>query len=477
MISLCLVFTIFFVFQADKLNVVNEFQLNETSDSHLYPHTQVIKLGNEILTMDDITLSSALNSEPEWINSSSLIKNNKHNPALDHTSKIGIGVTEYINDSWKQKPEFLEPLVNVSNHLDNGHYDYGEGRRLVLVKSSNKKDIPAIPNITETPYGLNIHNKSSSTTEINFVSLKENEDKPTPYEFITEPLAVSDTVSFSTKIREKTELEITEPVLKPKAIQSVSHPPRMHKSQNTFRPNYGKSINVDSNKSHGNLISVTLANRKSLNLGDQLIGTTTANYVNASLTNTRGTTIPSEEGKKLLLDPLPTQSTPNGRALKKNSEPEFKNSSTQLFVVQFLPQKLISFFEQAERYARMAFLPFITSPETSRTGVSERARRIRTFNTNRWTSTTHKEANEKSDMETDESMNIVLAIATPSMVTPAASFPYTYYMPKHELWQPISRYPDGDRKYIPLAFTEPKTKFSGVPYPHNGSPTSEGKAR
>lgn len=459
---------------ADKVNEANEFHLNETSDSHLYPHTQVIKLGNEILTMDDITLSSALNSGLELINSSSLTEDNKHNPVLDNTSKIGIGVTEYINDSWKQKPEFLEPVVNVSNHLDNRHYDYGEGRHL----ASSKKDIPIISNITEIPYDLNIHNKSSSITEINFVSLrKEKEDQPTPYEFITEQLAASDTISFSTKIREKTELEITEPVLKPKAIQLVSHPPRIHKSQNTFRPNYGKSIHVESNKSQGNLISATLASRKSLNLDDHLIGTTIANYVNASLTNTRSTTIPSEDGKKLLLDPLSTQSAPNSRALKKNYESEFKNSSTQLFVVQFLPQKLISFFEQAERYARMAFLPFITSPETSKTGVSERARRIRTFNTNRWTSSTNKDANEKSDMETDESMNIVLAIATPSMVTPAASFPYTYYMPKHELWQPISRYPDGDRKYIPLAFTEPNTKFSGIPYSHTGSSISEGKAR
>lgn len=438
------------------MSLSNEYHPNETFDSHLYPHTQVVRLGNEILTMNDITLSSALNAGSEWSNSSTTFKDTKHNSSIGYNaSKIGIGVTEYLNDPWKQKPDFFEPTANVPNHLDN--FDNGEGRRLVFANPVSKNS-SIISNATEVASsGLTVTNAPGSTAVTNTLSVKSSEEKQNPYEFVTEQqLAPSDAVGFSAKVSEKTELEITEPVLKPKAVSSIPHSLRTRKSQNTFRPNYGKSINVESSKSPGPT-TVMATSRRSLNTGDRYIGTTVASYANTSVAITRATTVMPEQGDELL-DTIRTQPDFNGRALKKTHESEQKNSSTQLFVVQFLPQKLVSFFEQAERYARMAFLPFIAPQESSKsTGVG--SRRIRTFTTSRWTSAPHSEANEKYDMETEESRNIAVAIAMPPRTTSTASFPYAYHVQKQQLWQPISRYLDSDRKYIPLAATGSRIVF------------------
>lgn len=55
-------------------------------------------------------------------------------------------------------------------------------------------------------------------------------------------------------------------------------------------------------------------------------------------------------------------STPSTRRMKNlNLDKNETERSFQLFTVQLFPQRLISFLEQAERYARMAFSPFISS--------------------------------------------------------------------------------------------------------------------
>lgn len=58
--------------------------------------------------------------------------------------------------------------------------------------------------------------------------------------------------------------------------------------------------------------------------------------------------------------------TPSTRRMKNlNLDKNETERSFQLFTVQLFPQRLISFLEQAERYARMAFSPFTsTDPET-----------------------------------------------------------------------------------------------------------------
>lgn len=59
-------------------------------------------------------------------------------------------------------------------------------------------------------------------------------------------------------------------------------------------------------------------------------------------------------------------STPSTRRMKNlNLDKNDTERSFQLFTVQLFPQRLITFLEQAERYARMAFSPFTSSnPET-----------------------------------------------------------------------------------------------------------------
>jgi len=133
--------------------------------------------------------------------------------------------------------------------------------------------------------------------------------------------------------------------------------------------------------------------------------------------------------------------------------------------VQFLPQKLVSFFEQAEKYARMAFSPFVSVPESSRANP-ERARRIRAFGSSRWISgQPPNNKNERLDTESDESRIMVAVVPSPSIRITAASFPYAYQVHQQHLWQPISQLSDHDYKYIPLAGQE-----EGIPTKEPGAP-------
>lgn len=52
--------------------------------------------------------------------------------------------------------------------------------------------------------------------------------------------------------------------------------------------------------------------------------------------------------------------------LDKNENKNETERSFSLFTVQLLPQRLVSFLEQAERYARMAFSPFVSSDSETR---------------------------------------------------------------------------------------------------------------
>jgi len=393
--------------------------------------------------MNELNLSSVLSPVSDWSNSTKAnIQHISNRISLHNTSKIGIGVTEYLNDPWKQKADFLGSASN-GNHIDNVNYDNGEGRRLAFDTHASRRHAnkSTVPNITEsttgqpTSFTITMTTTTAVTTTLTPVK-SDKVDKQTLYEFVTEQQPAQSV---------RAETEITEPVLKPKVIlSSASHSMRSRKSHNVpHRPSYAKSINVSSST------TTATSSRRSLNTA----AGTVLNYANAS---TKSTTAPPEESNEFL-DLLQTQPEHNSRALKKsaNLEPEttssVKNTTSQFFVVQFLPQKLVSFLEQAERYARMAFLPFISSQESKTTGVSERSRRVRTFNSNRWTSLSPKETHDRYDMETQASETVSQVVAAPpSEKLTVASFPYAYDMPKQHFWQQISRYPATSRKYIPL---------------------------
>lgn len=394
----------------------NEFHRNHST--FVFPHTQVVRIGNEILSP-----AAKLNRSTAWISTSIMVKD-EHNLTLqDNVTRIGVGVTEYINDPWKQKPEFPEPpSVHVLNDLE-GNEDIGEGRRLVI-KSARKVNMSAA---NETSATLLVTAQPST--------FKPAGEKRNPYEFVTEkPNPES---SSKTVVDSSLESKITEPVLKPKP----STAPRAHKSQNVHRPNYGKSINV-----HNDRVSSTtdaVAGKKASN-ALAVIPSITSN--NESLSNAR---ISIESVN------LETADSSSARAESGSTKKlsDTKNITAQSFVIQFLPQKLVSFFEQAEKYARMAFSPFISTQDQSR-GNPERARRIRAFGSNRWISgQAPKNKNERLDMDSEESRIMASVVPSPIRIT-ASSFPYAYQVHQQHLWQHISQLSDHDYKYIPLVSQE-----------------------
>lgn len=385
----------------------------------------MVRIGNEILSMKDSASAAKLNRSTTWINASITVKDNLHDlTTRDNVTQIGIGVTEYINDPWKQKAEFPEPpSVHVLNDLE-GNEDVGEGRRLVI-KSARKVNVSVVNETTATPFAT----PQPST-------VKPSAEKHNPYEFVTEkPNLESNSKAV---VDSSSESNITEPVLKPKP----SSAPRARKSQNVHRPNYGKSINV-----HNDWVASStdaVAGKKASNA---LAVIPSAVPSNESGSNAR---IGTESVNLEVAD----SNSPRAESgfIKKASD--VKNTTTQSFVVQFLPQKLVSFFEQAEKYARMAFSPFISTQDSSR-GNPERARRIRAFGSNRWISGQGpKNKNERLDMDSEESRIMASVVPSPSIRITASSFPYAYQVHQQHLWQHISQLSDHDYKYIPLASQE-----------------------
>lgn len=390
----------------------------------MYLGTQVVRIGNEILAN-----RSSNNG------GNSLYASSTQN--IDNVTKIGIGVTEYINDPWKQKGDLTEVPANLHNHLDETKFDNGGGRHLVYI---NAADMEKSTNQTS-----DISSTSSAASETDSAATRKKDKNP--YEFVTEQLpaaaAASDTVIVLDTDAARLESEITEPVLKPKSSGTV----RTRKSQHTYRPQYGKSINVANPKWRSTPTTYVKALTNAMFSPSTTIS---PHYQNSS----------HSTGSSSAVTSSPDSAAGGIRSAKNTEEKPRKyddnKNSSSLFVVQFLPQKLISFFEQAERYARMAFLPFITpSDRDSAKSTTERSRRIRTFNTNRWTNVPSKETfNERHDLNVDETRNIApIVVAAPSKV---ANFPYAFHQSHNQLWQQMS-YEDTDRKYIPL--TEPKTTF------------------
>ncbi len=420
------------VFQVDKNDVFSHHPHHNHSYGNVFPHTQVVRIGNEILTKKDTAPTSALNPISQWPNLTIAIGDDKHNASVPHNvSKIGIGVTEYLNDPWKQKTEFFDsPPANVPNYLDGGGEDNGEGRRLDF-RPTKKENASRSGSTTTTnfPPTTVIAAKATSTNE-----------KRTPYEFVTEPVSLQDTVFENPKaaIIRAADSRITEPVLKPKPA-TVGDSLRTRKSQN--RPNYGKSINVN-NEWHVASTTEVANGRKLTNA----VSFPTPGYFNIS--GQRGNSRPNGDALDF---PELEKPQPNDRTLKKGYDAKPKNGSSQLFVVQFLPQRLVSFFEQAERYARLAFLPFIAPQETAKNGP-ERARRIRTL-ASRWSGAQAQEPKDKYDLETEESRIVASVVSSPAALT-TSSFPYAYQVHQQHLWQHISNLDGSEHKYIPLIHDE-----------------------
>lgn len=402
-----------FFSKANNISFASEFYRNKTLEN-LYPRTQVVRIGNEIL-----------------VNRTSHHSTNH----TDNVTKIGIGVSEYINDPWKQKTELFEAVAaNVYNHIDDTKFDNGDGRRLVYInvpkedESSNQTETSSLPsNISETD-----------------TATRKKDDKvkdKSPYEFVTEQIPAGTLVVLDSDPVKNLESEITEPVLKPKLPIGTSI--RARKSQHTYRPHYGKSINVVNPKWR---VSTSTAYVKAFP-NTLLLPSTTSHYQNSSISGSVTTIVPETVGMMRMMK--------NTEHEKTRKYDDTKNSS-QLFVVQFLPQKLISFFEQAERYARLAFLPFI-SPADSSKSATERSRRIRTFTTNRWGSNPSKDtANERRDLNVDETRNVAPVVIAPPAKTTV--FPYAFQQSQNQLWQHVL-YEDSERKYIPLTPNEPKITF------------------
>ncbi|XP_065212134.1 uncharacterized protein LOC135839840 isoform X2 [Planococcus citri] len=403
--------------EMNNAGFANEFHRNKSYEN-TYPRTQVVRIGNEILTN----------------------RNHSGSSNIDNVTKIGIGVTEYINDPWKQKGDLAEVPSNLHNHLDDTKFDNGGARHLKYI---NAVDVEKSSN-----QSLDISSTSSVASEADSSTSRKKDSNP--YEFVTEQLsaaaAASGTVVVLDSEAAKLESEITEPVLKPRASGTL----RTRKSQHTHRPQYGKSMNVV----NPNWRSTSTTYAKALANTIFLSPTTMSSHYQNS-------TVATGSGSAVTGSPSDIVNAAGGIRSTKNTEEkprkyeDGKNSSS-LFVVQFLPQKLISFFEQAERYARMAFLPFITPSERDGAkSTTERSRRIRTFSTNRWTNVASKEtSNERRDLNVDETRNVApIVVAAPAKTS---DFPYAFHQSRSQLWQQMS-YEDSERKYIPL--TEPKTTF------------------
>lgn len=126
---------------------------------------------------------------------------------------------------------------------------------------------------------------------------------------------------------------------------------------------------------------------------------------------------------------------PSNRRVKNMDLDKNNNSSLSALTIQFLPQRLISFLEQAEKYARLAFSPFLSNDNESKG-----QRRLR-FLPNLWWGKSEDRTEKKLEEEVKEkepkSEKSEHVIAIPYLETKTDMKP----------------------KYIPLTSTELDTKL------------------
>lgn len=353
--------------------------------------TQVVKIGDEIIPKKNKTISNENSID---------ITLNVDDPELNG---IGIGVTDYFKSPW-------DPLVDLGsngNSLDNSDKDNVEnsGRGFLSLESeslspnvsrsfresgsehwnvnhdsknkSDKSEADDKSAPVDVPLPTMANDSADSATytpdisiTMNYTTLEEywstsekpnTENKSTPYEFVTDkPTTVATTVreieqnvtSPKTEIGEPVlKIEIEEPVLKPKSPRSRSIS-RMNEHRWTPRED---------------LNPPAMGATESWRHWEETSGKSARNIHNISS--------------------------------KSDAHSVVEKPKSLSFTVQFLPQKLLQFLEQAEKYAKLAFSPFM-SDDKSGERSQRRLKYLPQFLFGKET-TSHKSTNESRKHETD----------------------------------------------------------------------------
>ncbi|KAL1464239.1 hypothetical protein WDU94_003905, partial [Cyamophila willieti] len=352
--------------------------------------TQVVKIGDEIIPKKNKTSTSnidiTLSADPEL-------------------NGIGVGVTDYFKSPWDPEVD----LSNTGNSLDGSDKDNAEnsGRGFLSLEkesqspnvsrsfresgsknwninhdSKNTSDQAETDSedkkviIVETALPTTTNDSDESVTYVPDISITMNyssveeywstsvkptiDNKSAPYEFVTEKSTVSTTTLKEIVNKTNTTTpkpEIKEPVLKPKSARSRSTS-RIEKTmmeQNRWKP-------------REDLNPPAMGATESWHHWEENSSKSPRNIQNLSSKSDVQTS--SEKPKSLS------------------------------FTVQFLPQKLLQFFEQAEKYAKLAFSPFMSDDKSSDNRSQRRLKYLPQFLFGKEV-TSHKPLNESKKQETD----------------------------------------------------------------------------
>lgn len=124
---------------------------------------------------------------------------------------------------------------------------------------------------------------------------------------------------------------------------------------------------------------------------------------------------------------------PSNRRVKNMDLDKNNNSTLSALTIQFLPQRLISFLEQAEKYARLAFSPFLSNDQDSKG-----QRRMRFLPSFWW---------GRSEDRTEKKLEVEVKDLKKEKSEPVIGIPY------------LETKTDPKPKYIPLTSTEIDTKL------------------
>lgn len=350
--------------------------------------TQVVKMGDEIIPKKNKTspansIDLHLNVEDSDMNS------------------IGVGVTDYFKSPW-------DPVVDLGNNgnsLDGADKDTAENGARGFLSLENENRSPNVSRSFRESGSKASHNNSkntsdnSETEDYKFASVgiplttsdKDNEefstrlpeisitmnyteleeywstsekptinDKSTPFEFVTnKPLTVTSTVRalIETNVT-SLEDEIQEPVLKPKSGRSRS---------------------------------ISRVNKRLL---DEKRWTPTENLNPPAMGATESWRY---------WEPTASKSPRNVDVHNMSSRPELQKPiekpKSLSFTVQFLPQRLLHFLEQAEKYAKLAFSPFMADDKSSESRPQRRLKYLPHLLFGKETSS-QKSMNESKKQET-----------------------------------------------------------------------------
>ncbi|KAI5754107.1 hypothetical protein M8J77_005799 [Diaphorina citri] len=356
--------------------------------------TEVVKIGDEIIPKKNKTSSGnsidiSLSVDPEL-------------------NGIGVGVTDYFKSPW-------DPVVDLSNNgnsLDSTDKDNIENSGRGFLSLENESPSPNVSrsfresgsknwNVNhdskntsdkseiqedhkgapiETPLPTMAMDAGDSATYVPDISITMNyssleqywstsvkpvtENKSGPYEFVTDkptPTSVTTTLKEIVKANTTTpQPEIKEPVLKPKTARSrsISRVNKKLLDENRWTP------------------------REDLN--PPAMGAT-------------------ESWKHWEENSSKSPRNIHNISSKSDVQTSSEKPKSLSFTVQFLPQKLLQFLEQAEKYAKLAFSPFMSDEKSSDSRSQRRLKYLPQFLFGKETS--QKSLNESKKQETDSKGN------------------------------------------------------------------------